>query len=117
VSGSSWQARTAVAILIGAGGEGGCVLLARYVGGGFLLVTLVVAVALGWRFGPWVGGTGAGTPPLGLVFASSGHEHVGEAVFAALAVVLLLGGCAWMTGRVRERYGKPPWGPSTDVSE
>ena len=33
-------------------------------------------------------------------------------MLTALTVVLLLGGSAWLTGRVRERYGKPPWGHS-----
>jgi hypothetical protein len=118
VNGASWQSRTAVALLVGAGGEGACVLLARYVAGGFVLVTFVVAIAVGWRFGPLFGGIGAGLPPLGLVFVSSGHDdHIGERISAALAVILLLGGSAWITGRVRERYGKPPWGHSTGVSE
>ena len=36
MNGASWQARTAVALLIGALGEGGCVLLAEYVAGGFV---------------------------------------------------------------------------------
>jgi hypothetical protein len=117
VNGASWQSRTAVALLIGAGGEGGCVLLAKYVAGGFVLATFVVALVLGWLAGPWVGGTGAGTPPVGLAFVSSGHDYVGERVSAALAVVLLLGGTAWVAGRVRERYGHPPWGHSAGGSE
>ena len=117
MNGAPWQSRTAVALLIGAGGEGGCVLLAKYVAGGFVLATFVVAVALGWRFGPWVGGTGAGTPPVGIAFVSSGHDYVGERISAALAVVLLLGGSAWVAGRVRERYGHPPWGHSSGGSE
>jgi hypothetical protein len=112
----SWQSRTAVALLLGAGGEGGCVLLAKYVAGGFVLATFVVALALGWRAGPWVGGAGAGIPPVGLAFVSSGHDYVGERVSAALAVVLLLGGSAWLAGRVRERYGQPPWGHSSGAS-
>jgi len=40
----------------------------------------------------------------------------GARISAAFAVVLLLGGCAWFTGRIRERYGNPPWGHSTGVS-
>jgi hypothetical protein len=112
----SWQSRTAIALLLGAGGEGGCVLLAKYVAGGFVLATFVVALALGWRAGPWVGGAGAGIPPGGLAFVSSGHDYVGERVSAALAVVLLLGGSAWLAGRVRERYGQPPRGHSSGAS-
>jgi hypothetical protein len=86
------------------------------VAGGFVLATLVVALALGWRAGPWVGGAGAGIPPLGVAFVGSGHDHVGERLSAALAVVILLGGTAWVAGRVRERYGRPPWGHSSGVS-
>jgi hypothetical protein len=110
VSIASWQARTAVVLLIGALGEGACVLLSDLVAGGFVLATFLVALFLGWRFGPNYGGFGAGFPPLGLVFADSGDSYIGERILTALTVVLLLGGSAWMTGRVRERYGKPPWG-------
>jgi hypothetical protein len=117
VSGASWQARTAVALLIGAIGEGVCVLLSEFVAGGFVLATFAVAVALGWRFGPTVGGIGAGFPPLGIAFVDSGDAHVGVRIITALTVVLLLGGSAWMTGRVRERYGKPPWGHFQRPSE
>jgi hypothetical protein len=116
VNGGSWQARPAVALLLGAGGEGGCVLLARYVTGGFVLATFVIALALGWRAGPWVGAAGAGIPPFGIAFVGSAHDHVGERVSAALAVVILLGGSAWVAGRVRERYGQPPWGRSPGTS-
>jgi hypothetical protein len=111
VSAATWQARTAIAVVIGAVGEGGCVLL-RHWGGGFVLLTIVVAIALGWALGPWVGGAGAGVPPLGLIFVSSGDDYVGQRISAALAVVLLLGGSAWVVGRVRERYGHPPWAHS-----
>jgi hypothetical protein len=118
VNGVSWQARMAVALLVGAIGEGGCVVLARYVAGGFVLVTFVVAIALGWRLGPSFGGFGAGFPPLGLVFVSSGGDsYLGERILTALTVAMLLGGSAWFTGRVRERYGKPPWGHSLGGSE
>jgi hypothetical protein len=118
VNGASWQARTAVALLIGAAGEGACILLTEWVAGGFVLATILVALIVGWRFGPWVGGAGAGIPPLGLVFVSSGHDdYIGERISAALAVVLLLGGSAWVAGRVRERYGKPPWGHSEGASQ
>jgi hypothetical protein len=117
VNGATWQARTAVPLLIGAAGEGACVLLTEYVAGGFVLLTLVIAVALGWRFGPVFGGIGAGFPPLGIVFVDSGDAHIGERILTALTIVLLLGGSAWMTGRVRERFGKPPWGHSVGGSE
>ena len=30
---------------------------------------------------------------------------------------MLLGGSAWLTGRVRERYGNPPWGRFEGGSE
>ena len=43
-------------------------------------------------------------------------DVIGARISAAFAVVLLLGGCAWFTGRIRERYGNPPWGHSTGVS-
>ena len=111
VSGATWQARTAVAVVIGAAGEGGCVLL--------LALGRRVRAAddrrrdrarLGLR--PVVGGAGAGVPPVGLVFVSSGDDYVGQRISAALAVVLLLGGSAWVVGRVRERYGHPPWAQS-----
>jgi hypothetical protein len=111
LSSASWQARTAVALVIGAAGEGACVLL-RHWGGGFVLLTIVVAIALGWAFGPWLGGAGAGVPPIGLVFVSSGDDVIGQRISAAFAVVLLLGGTAWVVGRVRERYGRPPWAQS-----
>jgi hypothetical protein len=115
VTGASWQARTAVALAIGAIGEGACALLAIYVSGGFALLTIPVAIALGWRLGPVFGGIGAGFPPVGLALVPS-DDVIGARISAALAVVLLLGGCAWVTGRVRERYGSPPWGHSTGVS-
>jgi hypothetical protein len=117
VSGATWQARTAVALLIGAVAEGVCVLLADYVAGGFVLVTFPIAIALGWAFGPSIGGVGAGFPPLGIAFVDSGDAHIGERILTALTIVLLLGGSAWMTGRVRERYGKPPWGHFRRPSE
>jgi hypothetical protein len=117
VNGASWQARTAVALLIGAAGEGACVLLSEYIAGGFVLATFAISLALGWRFGPSVGGFGAGFPPLGLVFVDSGDAYLGERILTALTVVMLLGGSAWLTGRVRERYGKPPWGHSQGRSE
>ena len=112
----TWQSRSAVALLIGAGGEGACVLLTRYVTGAFVLATLVVAIAVGWRLGPVFGALGAGFPPVGIVFVDSGDDVIGQRISAALAVVLLLGGFAWVTGRVRERYGHPPWGRSEEVS-
>jgi hypothetical protein len=68
-----------------------------------------ISIGLGWRFGPSVGGVGAGFPPLGLVFVDSGGSYVGERILTALTIVMLLGGSAWLTGRVRERYGRPPW--------
>ena len=46
----------------------------------------------------------------GSSFVDSGDDYLGERILTALTVVLLLGGSAWFTGRVRERYGKPPWG-------
>jgi hypothetical protein len=52
---------------------------------------------------------------VGLALVPS-DDVIGARISAALAVVLLLGGCAWVTGRIRERFGKPPWGPSTGVS-
>jgi hypothetical protein len=117
VNGASWQGRTAVALIAGAAGEGACVLLAASVAGGFIVATFAVAIALGWYLGPWIGAVGAGTPPLGIIFVGSADDPVGQRVFTALAVVIMLGGTAWLTGRVRERYGKPPWGPSAGVSE
>jgi hypothetical protein len=117
VNGASWQARTAVALVIGALGEGACVLLSEWVAGGFVVATFAISLALGFRFGPSVGGFGAGFPPLGLVFVDSGDSYLGERILTALTVVLLLGGSAWLTGRVRERYGNPPWGHSLRGSE
>jgi hypothetical protein len=115
VNGATWQARTAVALLIGALGEGICGLLAISVSAAFALVTIPVAIAIGWRLGPVLGGVGAGFPPVGLALVPS-DDVIGARISAALAVVLLLGGCAWVTGRIRERFGKPPWGPSAGVS-
>ena len=115
MNGATWQSRTAVALLIGAIGEGAFGLLAVYVSGAFALATIPVAVAAGWRFGPVFGGLGAGFPPVGIAFIPS-DDVIGARISAALAVVLLLGGSAWVTGRVRERYGRPPWGRSTGVS-
>jgi hypothetical protein len=117
VNGSSWQARTAIALSIGAIGEGASVLLAAYVAGGFILLTFVIAIVLGFRYGPWIGGLGAGFPPLGIIFVDTGDHDVGERILTALTVVLLLGGSAWFTGRVRERYGNPPWGRFEGGSE
>jgi hypothetical protein len=51
------------------------------------------------------------------VFVDSGDVHVGERILTALTIVMLLGGSAWLTGRVRERYGNPPWGHSERPSE
>ena len=108
MNGATWQARTAVALLAGALGEGACALLAVYVSSAFALLTIVLAIAIGWRFGPVFGGIGVGFPPLGIALVPS-NDYVGQRISAALAVVLLLGGSAWLTGRVRERYGRPPW--------
>jgi hypothetical protein len=116
VNGASWQARTAVALLIGALGEGVCVLLAEYVAGGLVLAVFAVSIGLGWRLGPSVGGLGAGFPPLGIAFVDSGSAYLGERILTALTIVMLLGGSAWLTGRVRERYGNPPWGRSQGPS-
>ena len=117
MNGSSWQGRSAIALLIGAIGEGACVLLAEYVAGGFILLTFVIAIFLGFRFGPWIGGLGAGFPPLAIVFVDTGDHYLGERILTALTVVLFLGGAAWFTGRVRERYGNPPWGRFEGGSE
>ena len=118
MNGGSWQARTAVALIAGAAGEGACVALAAYVAGGFIVATFAVAVALGFWFGPWIGAVGAGTPPLGIAFVSTGDDGTFVSrLLTAVAVSVMLGGSAWLTGRVRERYGKPPWGPSPGVSE
>ena len=117
MNGSSWQGRSAIALLIGAIGEGACVLLTEYVAGGFILLTFVIAIFLGFRFGPWIGGLGAGFPPLGIVFVDTGDHYLGERILTALTVVLFLGGSAWFTGRVRERYGNPPWGRFEGGSE
>ena len=117
MNGSSWQGRSAIALLIGAMGEGACVLLTEYVAGGFILLTFVIAIFLGFRFGPWIGGLGAGFPPLGIVFVDTGDHYLGERILTALTVVLFLGGAAWFTGRVRERYGNPPWGRFEGGSE
>ncbi|MDX6536748.1 MAG: hypothetical protein QOD37_1089, partial [Gaiellales bacterium] len=46
-----------------------------------------------------------------------GEAHVGERILTALTVVMLLGGSAWLTARVRERYGKPAWGRYERPSE
>ena len=93
--GTTWQARTAAALIAGAVGEGICVLL---------------DLAVGWFLGPWAGGIGAGAPALGLVFVDSGGDSTtGSRVLSALAIFLMLGGSAWVVGRVRERYGRPPW--------
>ena len=117
MNGSSWQARTAIALLIGAIGEGACVVLAKYVAGGFVLLTFVISIWLGFSFGPWIGGLGAGFPPLGIALVDNGDAYVGERILTALTVALLLGGSAWFTGRVRERYGNPPWGRFEGGSE
>jgi hypothetical protein len=111
VNTESWQARTAIALIIGAAGEGGCALLAIYVSGAFAVATIVVAIVIGWYFGPVFGGVGAGLPPVGIAFVPS-DDVLGQRISAALAVVLLLGGSAWVVGRVRERYGHPPWAQS-----
>ena len=115
MNGATWQARTAVALLIGALALGICGLLTIYVSGAFALATIAVAIALGWFLGPVYGTVGAGFPPVGLAIVPS-DDVIGARISAALAVVLLLGGSAWFTGRVRERYGNPPWGHSTGVS-
>jgi hypothetical protein len=112
VSGASWQARTARAIVIGAVGEGVFGLLAVTVANGFAVATIVVAIVVGWYLGPVYGGLGAGFPPIGIAFVPSDDGHVGQSISVALFVMLLLGGPAWVTGRVRERYGRPPWAQS-----
>jgi hypothetical protein len=108
VIGTTWQARTAAALIAGAVGEGLCGLLAITVSDAIGLATIVVAVAVGWRFGPVYGGLGAGFPPVAIAFIPS-DDAIGARVSVALFVVLLLGGSAWVVGRVRERYGRPPW--------
>ena len=115
MNGTTWQSRTAVALLSGAIGEGVCGLLAVYVSGAFAVATIPVAIAIGWRLGPVLGGVGAGFPPIGIAFIPT-DDVIGARVASALFVVLLLGGLAWFTGRLRERYGQPPWGHSTGVS-
>jgi hypothetical protein len=117
VKGASWQSRTAVALLIGAAGEGVAVLLSESVAGAFVLATFAISVGLGFAFGPWIGGAGAGIPPLGLLLVESNDDTFIQRLLAVVAVVLLLGGSAWMTGRVRERYGHPPWLSEEGVSE
>jgi hypothetical protein len=111
VSGASWQARTARALVIGALGEGVCGLLAITVSNGFAVATIAVAIVVGWYLGPLYGGIGGGFPPIGIAFVPS-DDYVGQRISAAFFVVLLLGGLAWVTGRVRERYGRPPWAQS-----
>src|SRR5205085_362643 len=60
VNGATWQARTAVALLIGALALVICGLLTIYVSGAFALATIAVAIALGWFLGPVYGTVGAG---------------------------------------------------------
>jgi len=108
VSSASWQARTARALIAGALAEGVFGLLAISVANGFAVATLVVAVVLGWYLGPRYGALAAGFPPIGIALVPS-DDAVGQRISAAFFVVLLLGGLAWLTGRVRERYGRPPW--------
>jgi hypothetical protein len=112
VSTTTWQARTARALVIGAVGEGVFGLLAVTVANGFAVATIVVAIAVGWYLGPVYGGLGAGFPPVGIAFVPSDDGHAGQSISVAIFVLLLLGGSAWLTGRVRERYGKPPWAQS-----
>ena len=108
--GTTWQARTAAALIIGAVGEGVCILLDRAVASGFVLAVFPVAIAVGWFYGPWAGGTGAGAPALGLAFVDTGDPStLGSRVLVALTIFLMLGGSAWVVGRVRERYGRPAW--------
>ena len=71
----------------------------------------------GGASGRVVGTLGAGVPPIGIAFVDSGGDSAGERIQVAIFVVLLLGGSAWLAGRVRERYGKPPWGHSERVWE
>ena len=52
-----------------------------------------------------------------IVFVDTGDHYLGERILTALTVVLFLGGSAWFTGRVRERYGNPPWGRFEGGSE
>jgi hypothetical protein len=115
VNGATWQSRTAVALLVGAIGEGACALLAVYVSGAFAVATIPLAIAMGWRLGPVFGGIGAGFPPIGIAFIPT-DDVIGARIATALFVILLLGGTAWITGRVRERYGHPPWGSSKGLS-
>jgi hypothetical protein len=116
MNGASWQGRTALAVLLGAVAEGILALLAVEFSSAFGLATFVVAVVLGWRLGPLYGAVGAGFPPVGLALVPSG-DVIGARILGALAVVLLLGGTAFVTGRVRERYGRPPWPHSPGGSE
>ena len=110
MNGATWQARTAAALVIGAAGEGACVLLDRAVAGAFVLLVFLVAIAVGWLFGPWIGAVGAGAPAIGLVFVDTGGDSTTVSrVLGAFTIVLMLGGPAWVTGRVRERFGHPPW--------
>ena len=40
---------------------------------------------------------------------TGGDSTTGSRVLSALTIFLMLGGSAWVVGRVRERYGRPPW--------
>jgi hypothetical protein len=108
VSAATWQGRAAVALLAGALGEGVCAVLAISVSNGFAVATLAVAILIGWHLGPVFGGFGASFPPVAIAFFPS-SDVIGRRISAAVFVALLLGGLAWITGRVRDRYGQPPW--------
>ena len=112
MNGATWQARTAVALLIGAVARASAGCSRSTSPARSRWPTILVAIALGWRLR--ARRTAAWAPdsrPWGSRLVPS-DDVIGARISAAFAVVLLLGGCAWFTGRVRERYGNPPWGHS-----
>ena len=111
MNGASWQARTAVALLIGAIGEGACVLLAEYVAGGFVLATFVDRRSRSaGASGPSIGGFGAGFPPLGIAFVDSGEAYLGERILTALAVVHAAGRLGLVHGTRARALREAPMG-------
>ena len=118
MNGASWQARTAVALLIGAARRGRLrAARAMTSPAAFVLATIVVAIALGWRFGPSVGGVGAGFPPIGVAFVDSGGDTSARASRPRSP-----SSCCWAAppgspDACASATGTPPWGHSAGVSE
>ena len=106
--------RFVTALVTGVLAESALLALVKATGAGSLAVLyLAIAVALGFRFGPRDGGIASALPLLGVI--GGGSDSLATRLEFTFFAVLLMGGTAWLTGNLRERYGRPPWRPRHDL--